>query len=400
MDPLAIINNIQFDDRITKVDEYVFKPYNNTAINESDEIRIAVQSENILALPSESFIYLEGTFTQPDGSATTAKIANNGMAFLFDEVRIDLNGVTIDRTRNVGITTLIKNLISLNLMESNKLENAGWATPDSAVNIVTNNKFSACIPLNKILGFAEDFNHVIVNIKMELILIRAKNTTNVSIGTAADPGKVTLTHIDWRLPVITVKDTEKLKVLKYIENDMPLTVPFRSWELYEHPSLPQTTNHSWNIATALKLERPRYVIVGFQTDKTGVDKDASKFDHCSITDLRVYLNGERFPYNDYKLDFTNHKIGALYEHYANFQSSYYGNSQWPLLTKSTFIKHAPLFVIDCSKQKEDIKLGAINISLEFSSSTNIPANTSAFCLIIHDRVVEYTPLTNIVRIVI
>ena len=86
MDPLDIANIIDSDDRITKVDEYIFKPYNNTAINESDEIRIAVQSENILALPSESFIYFEGTIQKNYGSATAAKIANNGLAILFDEV--------------------------------------------------------------------------------------------------------------------------------------------------------------------------------------------------------------------------------------------------------------------------------------------------------------------------
>ena len=113
---------------------------------------------------------------------------------MFDEVRIDLNGVTSDRTRNIGITTLIKHLISLNFMESQKLENGGWATPDTEVNIVKNKKISASIPLNKLLGFAEDFNHVLVSIKMELILIRAKNITNVTIGTAADPGTLTLTH--------------------------------------------------------------------------------------------------------------------------------------------------------------------------------------------------------------
>ena len=33
----------------------------------------------------------------------------------------------------------------------------------------------------------------------------------------------------------------------------------------------------------------------------------------------------------------------------------------------------------------------------FETKDNVPANTTAYCLIIHDRVVQYNPLTNIVR---
>lgn len=45
MDPLAILNKAAFDDRITKVDEYIFKPYNSSALGNSDEIRIPIQTE-------------------------------------------------------------------------------------------------------------------------------------------------------------------------------------------------------------------------------------------------------------------------------------------------------------------------------------------------------------------
>lgn len=401
MDPLAIHNNATFDDRISKVDEYIFKPYNSTSIHESDEIRVAIQTENIITLPCQSYLFFEGTFTNsgsPDAESA-AKIVNNGLAFLFDEIRMEINGVTIDRTRNVGISSLLKGYASMNLLDCRRYENAGWRHTDN-VTIVSKKRFNAAIPLKLLLGFAEDFTQILVNVRQELIMIRSKNTKNVTVGTAGDPGVIKLSSVEWRMPVLTVSDTEKLKLLKVIENDTPLKIPFRAWELYEHPSIPQATSNSWNITSSLKTEKPRFMIIGFQTNRNGIDKDASKFDHCNITDLKVYLNGERFPYNNYNLDFHNDKYTMLYEHYANFQNAYYGSENFPLLTRDTFKSIAPLFIIDCSKQKEEIKYGAVNISLEFSSSENIAAETTAYCLIIHDRLLEYTPLTNIVRTIV
>jgi len=40
-------------------------------------------------------------------------IRNNCVAFIFDEIRYELNGVEIDRSKNVGITSTFKNYVSL-----------------------------------------------------------------------------------------------------------------------------------------------------------------------------------------------------------------------------------------------------------------------------------------------
>ena len=49
-------------------------------------------------------------------------------------------------------------------------------------------------------------------------------------------------------------------------------------------------------------------------------------------------------------------------------------------------------MIDCSKQCELVKAGAIDVRLEFECLANIPAQTAAYCLIIHDKLVEYNAL--------
>ena len=83
--------------------------------------------------------------------------------------------------------------------------------------------------------------------------------------------------------------------------------------------------------------------------------------------------------------------------YTEFQKTYPGKStSEPLLDFVGFSSRA-LFVIDCSKQNESLKSNTIDVKLEFQSSDNFPDDTRAFCIIAHDRVLEYQTLTGQVR---
>ena len=58
---------------------------------------------------------------------TTYAMANNFAAFLFDELWYELDGVEIDRNKNVGITSTIKNYISLTFEKAKMLRNVAWS---------------------------------------------------------------------------------------------------------------------------------------------------------------------------------------------------------------------------------------------------------------------------------
>jgi hypothetical protein len=62
-----------------------------------------------------------------------------------------------------------------------------------------------------------------------------------------------------------------------------------------------------------------------------------------------------------------------------------------------FSDNNPLVFIDCSRQKEVLKVGSVDVRLEFDTNANVPANTTAYCLIIYDTVVGYTPLSGVVK---
>lgn len=383
------------DDNIIKKDYHTYTPYLQS-FNNNDEIRISIQNQDLYVLPSQSFIYVEGSVEDIDNkklAATSAnlRLKNNIVAHLFDEIRYELNGIEIDRTRHLGVSSTIKNYVSLMSMDAHVMENAGWNKIDD-LNVL-NGHFNFYVPLKVLLGLAEDFNKIMLNCKHELILLRSKSDDNLVYSTSStEKPKITIKNISWRIPHVHLSDSSKINMIKIIQKGVNLPITFRSWDCHYNPQLATGTNHIWNVKLSASRERPRFVLVAFLRD--------NKFVNCDLTNLKVHLNSESYPYDDLNIKFGQERFAILYDMYVRFQQSYYMKEPNPLLTCQEFKNKAPIIVIDVSHQNESVTNGPVDIKIEFETGTNIPEKTSAFCILIHDRLIEYSPLTGLVRKVI
>jgi hypothetical protein len=408
MEILDIAQGPTFDETLWEKEYHTHNPYASSKLNNNDEIRIPIQQQDIYTLPCESYLYIEGRVTKKDGTGvSTVPFINNPMAYLFDEIRYEISGVTIDSTKKVGITSTLKGLASLTPNEKNMLAVAGWVAPDSST-ITPNNSgnFDFYIPLRLLLGFAEDYRKIIINVKQELVLLRSSNDKDIIKATegtteATLDWKMYLDKIVWRVPHVRLNDQNRISLLKTLKSDREIVMPFRSWEFHEYPVLPETQRHTWTVKTSTHLEKARYVIFGLQTKRRNeITKNAGEFDHCKLTNCKVFLNSQFFPYDNFNIDFTKERFSVLYDMYARFQNSYYGKTNTPLLKPQQFESTYPIVVIDCSKQNESVKSSSVDIKLEMEFKDNAPKDTSAYCLILHDKIVTYTPLTGIVKAIL
>ncbi|XP_039310739.1 uncharacterized protein LOC120358922 [Solenopsis invicta] len=315
---------------------------------------------------------------------------------MFDEIRYEINGVEIDRNRNVGITSTLKNYVSLTFDKGMIMQNAGWDMSST----LWENYFNFCVPLNLLLGFCEDYKRMVVNARHELILIRARNDNNSIVGTnrTTEP-EIELFKVQWRMPHVTLNEVNKLSILRALESGRYLSMSFRSWDLYGYPLLQSTTKHSWAVKTATQLEKPRFVIFALQTGRKNIMSQAATiFDDCNLINVKVYLNSEFYPYDDLNLDFRKSRYSILFDMYQHFRESCYGRDCYDtLLNVVTFLQRGPFTVIDCLRQNESIKSATVDVRIEFDCKENVPASTTAYCLILHYRVIEYCPLSNVVR---
>ncbi|KAJ8983454.1 hypothetical protein NQ317_013329 [Molorchus minor] len=339
----------------SSIEDYQFHSYQSSIsgnIGFNDEIRIPIQDLDAYTAPSDSYLYIEGKLLQENGNKPVKlEFINNGVSFLFRELRYELNGIVVDSVRNVGLTSTLKNYLSYNENESVVLQNAGW-------------------------------------FPKKIIPTDLKTNPNDKKIIADDD-----------VPHVSVSMSEQLRLTKLLNKNVELPIRFRSWELIEYPALPHSTNHTWPVKTSTKVETPRHVIIAFQENVKGkVNSDMSKFTNCDLKNVRVFLNSERYPYSDLFLSFTSNKFATLYDMFANFQESYYPYKiKQPIFTPMEFNTIAPIAHIDCSHQKEMIQTGSVVVRVEFETGIPTIPDTTALCLILHEKHFTYNPLTKIVR---
>lgn len=398
---LLIFNEPNFDDSISREEYHTYHPQTKSFEN-SDEIEISINQQDVFLSMNDAALFISGKFIpQPNAEGVTGdcKLTNNAGAFLFESITYLINGKEIDRVRDPGIVATLKGYLCYSPEEIKTLNIAGWINHDELLETlnVTDNKFTFRIPLHFLLGVFHDYTKVIRG-KQTIKLVRARTDKNCYRSTGSREAKIELTNVELKVKHIIPNDLLKLQLLDNINNDKPILISFRKWDFHELPALRTTTSDVWTVKTSTALERPRFVIVAFQTDrKDNAKDDATLFDHLKITDMKLYLNSECYPYENLQVDFDSWHYTEIYQMYLDFQRNFLNKTYVePFLSYAQF-KNRPLFVIDCSKQEESIQATTVDIKLEFRSKEPFKDNTKAFCIIIHDSITEYKPLSGLVR---
>lgn len=388
-------------DDIKELQLHTYTPY-TTAFGNNDEIRITIQSRDLCILPAESYLLIEFKPTKKDnkplvdGGATFSQLS--ALNF-FSELRYELNGMEIDRSKVPQITTALKTMIACKTSDTSSLASLKWLSEQP----VLDQTYRVTIPLKFLFGFCEDYNKVVVNSKHDLILMRANTDTNVYIA-SDDSIRFNILRVHWKMPHVTLSDRTKPQIQRTIDRKEMIPLPFRSWDLYEQPNVPETNRNIWSVKTTTHTTRPRYVVVAFQTNRNHVvNRNPIHFDHCNLTNVRLYLNNERYPYDDMNLNFDsyNGNFNEMYNVLNRIQYEYYnGTEPTNPVDISTLLydKSLMLFAFDCAHSDESpIKNGMVDVRIEMDARSNFPPLTTAYCLIIHDNLLHYCPATGIVH---
>lgn len=391
---LQIRKGVSHVDDIIGMQYHTYTPY-TTSFNNNDEIRIVVQSQDLYVQPSESYVVLEFKLLDKPMDKDYITLASTALGF-FNEIRYELNGFEVDRCKAPTITSLLKKILACKSNDATDLAAFRWL---SNVTIGANNIYRLMIPLKFVFGFCDDYTKVIANCKHELILVRNRVDTNAYISNKGT-WKFDMIKVQWKIPHVTLNDHAKMSMLRTIERREEIPISFRSWDLYEMPSVPQSTRNIWTIKTTTQVTKPRYVVVAFQTNRNNNPvADPTIFDHCNVTNMRLYLNNERYPYDDMNLKFTAGDYCEIVKMLSSIQQGYYNGTQPtnPVeYHRQMQVNDTIVYPFDCSRTDESIKNGMVDVRIEMETIANFPADTTAYCLIVHDNAIRYTPATGIV----
>ena len=439
-DILQITEDIPVDDSIY---DYEYKEYNpivGTNLNRGS-IVITIESQDIYTHPAESFLVIDGQLLKNNGNdyvdADNITLINNGMMYLFSDIRFHLASHEIEVLQNPGQATTMLGLLKYpdDFYKAHGL-NQLWfkdenINPDQATNtgfkkrheyiIKTANPkgtFSFKIPLKHFLGFCEDYKKILYGMQQRLTLTRTGNDNAIFKGTkdvggvvtAIDNGNVDIKRIRWFMPHVIPSDAYRLQLDKIIEKKEKIPVGYRMLQCDSTQVPENQKTFTWRLGVKSSPDIPRFIIIGFQSGKNNLQvQNPAIFDHLLIRNIYVTLNAKRYPDTDYDNDFTKNQYSRIYGDASLFRKKFFNMDELvsncgidPIEFKNLY----PLYVFDVTKQSEKLKTSISDIHIKAffdadpAGNNNPPANTIAYAVIISDRLFHFvsdgSKITNIV----
>ena len=427
---LRITDPILKDDSIDKYEDIAYEPITGANLNApGQDIRITIETQDIFTHPSESYLIIEGALLKADGTqydpANLVTLTNNGIMHLFKRIRYDLSGQDIENIMNVGQATTMLGLLKYpdDFSKSKGLNQLWYKDTTNVANNdnigfkirrtyifgeppgVVNNpvgSFSFRIPLKHIFGFCEDYDKVVYGLKHNLTLTRNNDNDAIFKSGAVDGGgndtyangQVRLRKITWFMPHVMPADEDKMKLYKIIERKEKIPVGYRMIQC--DSAIVTGHDFSWRLAVKSSPEVPRFIIVGFQVNKGGNQKqNPSLFDNLNVGNLYAMLNSTRYPTADYDTNFGSQIYSRPYGDVADFRSKFFNMDELissPNINPSDYRTLYPLFLFDVSKQSEKLKYSTTDIQIKgtiYGVGGVIPANTQAYAVIISDRLINF-----------
>ena len=403
------------DEGIERYEFHEYEPAARTNLNSAGEIRLNIEQQDLFTQPSEAYLLFEGRLTKADGSAyanaDAVALTNNGLMHLFSQISYQLTNQDIESVFHPGQATTMLGMLKYpdDFSKAQGL-NQLWQKDTAATAVLADNSgfsirqaylikkptakgtFSFIVPLKHIFGFCDDYNKIVYGFKHTLTLVRKADDDAIFRANAAGAGKVNLDKISLFMPHVIPADMGRMQLYKTIESKASFPVAYRARQC-DTITVPQSTTFSWRLSVKSSPEKPRYIIVGFQTNRDGnQEANPSVFDHCDIKNMYVMLNQERYPAVDYNLSFPNQQFSRAYRDAATFSEKFYGMNDLITqcnITPSEYKDLFPLMVFDVSKQSERLKSSTVDVQIKATFNTAVPAGTEAFAVVISDRMLQF-----------
>ena len=114
-DILKFTENQIIDESIEEYEYHEYDPITSTNLNNGSDIRISIESQGVLAHPSESYLIFEGRLTKADGTAYAnadeVVLTNNAIMHLFNQIEYHLLNQLIESLNYPGLANAMLGLL-------------------------------------------------------------------------------------------------------------------------------------------------------------------------------------------------------------------------------------------------------------------------------------------------
>ena len=361
-----------------------YKPNNLATMNtvNTNNNIILNREENHLNL-RDSYLEIEFVVSDDAGGVfandANIRLVNYGMMALFSSIKLETSG---DRTIEY-IAHCHPNLLMYKLLTSiaDEYESGFVRKQGNRDSQLKGDHIAAqrghmymMIKMSDLFGFVNDLEKIIYGLGFKLILERNNNDralyrVNANPGAVANDGNIEIRDILWCLPSFDPSNDYRIVVQKDLSKKNNVDFSYYERKTF-YRNVPNATNFLFDLGMESGMERPQYIIVGFENNNVNErTHDASTFDIMNITECYCKIGSEFYPEDRMNINYGTNNYNEAFKEIVSFNKDYNGlpHNIKPFINHRKFKSSYRIYVFDNRYQSDHIGPQPIQVNFKFSA---------------------------------
>ena len=374
-----------YNDDIHKSKIIKYKPINLATMNTvNTNINIILnREENHLNL-RDSYLEIEFVVSNDAGGVfandANIRLVNYGMMALFSSIKLETSGGrTIEYIDHCHPNLLMYKLLTTTVdeYESGFVRNQGNRDSQLKADHIAAERghMYMMIKMSDLFGFINDLEKIIFGLGFKLILKRNNNDralyrVNVNPGAVANDGNIEIRDISWCVPSIDPSNDNRIIVQKGLCKKNNVDFGYCERKTF-YKNVPNATNFLFDLGMESGIERPQYIIVGFENNNVNEQThDASTFDTMNVTECYCKIGSEFYPEDRMNINYGTNNYNEAFKEIVSFNKDYNGlpHNIKPYINHRTIKSNYRIYVFDTRYQSDHIGPQPIQLYFKFSAA--------------------------------
>ena len=231
------------------------------------------------------------------------------------------------------------------------------------------------IKMSDLFGFVNDLEKIIYGLGLKLILKRNNNDralfrVNANPGAVDNDGKIEIRDIPWCVPSIDPSNDNRIIVQKGLNKKDNVDFSYFERKTF-YKNVPNATNFLFDLGMESGMERPQYIIVGFENNNVNEQThDANTFDIMNVTECYCKIGSEFYPEDRMNINYGTNNFNEAFKEIVSFNKDYNGlpHNKKPYINHRTFKSNYRIYVFDTGYQRDHIGPQPIQLNFKFSAA--------------------------------
>ena len=362
-----------------------YKP-NNLAIMNTVNTNIIIilnREENHLNL-RDSYLEIEFVVSDDAGGVfandANIRLVNYGMMALFSSIKLETSGGrTIEYIDHCHPNLLMYKLLTStgDEYESGFVRNQG--NRDSQLKgdhiAAQRGHMYMMIKMSDLFGFVNDLEMIIYGLGFKLILKRnnkdrALYRVNANPGAVSNDDNIEIRDISWCVPSVDPSNDNRFIVRKGLNKKNNVDFSYYERKTF-YKNVPNATNFLFDLGMESGIERPQYIIVGFENNIVNEQThDASTFDVMNVAECYCKIGSGFYPEDRMNINSGTNNYNEAFKEIVSFNKDYNGlpHNIKPYINHRTFKSNYRIYVFDTRHQRDQIGPQPIQLKFIFSAA--------------------------------